>query len=124
MVLFSILFADIVSFTELTSELGSRELVAALNQLFGRFDALAKVTEPSWPYSLADSRGGGARDARSLSDQFFSISCSFWEGMAFGVGESHLGSLGSVTELLMIPILLVMLLNIIHSELSKATKAS
>ena len=47
MVLFSILFADIVSFTELTSELGSRELVAALNQLFGRFDALAKVTEPS-----------------------------------------------------------------------------
>ena len=39
----SILFADIVSFTELTGELGSRELVSALNQLFGRFDHLAKV---------------------------------------------------------------------------------
>ena len=40
---FSILYADIVNFTPLTEELEPPELVNALNQLFGRFDELAKV---------------------------------------------------------------------------------
>ena len=43
MVYFSILYADIVSFTPLTMSLTPAELVCALNELFGRFDELAKV---------------------------------------------------------------------------------
>ena len=39
----SILYADIVSFTPLTANLEPQELVHALNQLFGRFDDIAKV---------------------------------------------------------------------------------
>ena len=40
---FSILYADIVNFTPLTADLEPEELVRALNELFGRFDQLAKV---------------------------------------------------------------------------------
>jgi class 3 adenylate cyclase len=40
---FSILFADIVSFTPLTTALDPSDLVIALNELFGRFDELAQV---------------------------------------------------------------------------------
>lgn len=39
----SILYADIVNFTPLTAELQPEDLVRALNELFGRFDELAKV---------------------------------------------------------------------------------
>ncbi|CAH1779963.1 unnamed protein product [Owenia fusiformis] len=38
----SILYADIVNFTPLTNELSPYDLVNALNELFGRFDQLAK----------------------------------------------------------------------------------
>ena len=40
----SILFADIVGFTRLSSGCTAEELVAMLNQLFGRFDQLANVS--------------------------------------------------------------------------------
>ena len=39
----SILFADIVGFTRLSSGCTAQELVKMLNKLFGRFDQLAKV---------------------------------------------------------------------------------
>ncbi len=40
----SILFADIVGFTRLSSGCTAQELVKMLNQLFGRFDQLAAVS--------------------------------------------------------------------------------
>lgn len=40
---YSILYADIVNFTPLASECTAAELVKMLNELFGRFDQLAKV---------------------------------------------------------------------------------
>lgn len=39
----SILFADIVGFTDLSSQCSAQELVRLLNELFGRFDQLANV---------------------------------------------------------------------------------
>ena len=39
----SILFADIVGFTALSSKCSAQQLVALLNQLFGKFDSLAEV---------------------------------------------------------------------------------
>lgn len=42
---FSILFADIVGFTVLASQCTAQELVRLLNELFGRFDQLANVSE-------------------------------------------------------------------------------
>lgn len=44
---FSILFADIVGFTNLSSHCTAQELVKILNELFGRFDYLAKVRSAS-----------------------------------------------------------------------------
>jgi adenylate cyclase 1 len=40
----SILFADIVGFTVLASQCTAQELVRLLNELFGRFDQLANVS--------------------------------------------------------------------------------
>jgi class 3 adenylate cyclase len=40
----SILFADIVNFTPLTTTLSAQQLVETLNDLFGKFDDAAKVT--------------------------------------------------------------------------------
>ncbi len=57
MIYFSILYADIVNFTPLTQDLAPAELVRALNELFGRFDELAKVLKLS-NTSLWISRGG------------------------------------------------------------------
>lgn len=55
----SILFADIVGFTQLSSACSAQELVKLLNELFARFDKLAAVSPwsrlalwrglPSWP---------------------------------------------------------------------------
>ena len=42
-IFFSILFADIVGFTNLSSHCSAENLVRILNELFGRFDHLAKV---------------------------------------------------------------------------------
>ena len=41
----SILFADIVGFTRLSSGLSAAELVAMLNDLFGRFDHICEETK-------------------------------------------------------------------------------
>lgn len=41
----SILFADIVGFTRLSSGCTAQELVKMLNQLFGKFDQLATVSK-------------------------------------------------------------------------------
>jgi class 3 adenylate cyclase len=46
---FSILFADIAGFTELSSQCSAQELVRLLNELFGRFDQLANVSKINWP---------------------------------------------------------------------------
>jgi Adenylate cyclase, family 3 (some proteins contain HAMP domain) len=43
-VVYSILFADIVGFTVLASQCTAQELVRLLNELFGRFDQLANVS--------------------------------------------------------------------------------
>lgn len=40
----SILFADIVGFTQLSSSCSAQELVKLLNELFARFDKLASVS--------------------------------------------------------------------------------
>jgi len=37
------LYADIVNFTPLSEKLTASELVATLNELFGRFDQIAQV---------------------------------------------------------------------------------
>lgn len=42
----SILFADIVGFTQLSSSCSAQELVKLLNELFARFDKLAAVSAP------------------------------------------------------------------------------
>ena len=39
----SILYADIVNFTQLSETLSAYHLVATLNQLFARFDQMAQV---------------------------------------------------------------------------------
>lgn len=39
----SILYADIVGFTRLASDCSPKELVVMLNELFGKFDQIAKV---------------------------------------------------------------------------------
>lgn len=41
---YSILFADIVGFTQLSSACSAQELVKLLNELFARFDKLAAVS--------------------------------------------------------------------------------
>lgn len=43
----SILFADIVGFTQLSSSCSAQELVKLLNELFARFDKLAAVSAPT-----------------------------------------------------------------------------
>lgn len=40
----SILYADIVGFTRLASDCSPKELVVMLNELFGKFDQIAKVS--------------------------------------------------------------------------------
>lgn len=40
----SILYADIVGFTRLASDCSPGELVHMLNELFGKFDQIAKVS--------------------------------------------------------------------------------
>lgn len=40
----SILYADIVGFTQLASDCSPKELVVMLNELFGKFDQIAKVS--------------------------------------------------------------------------------
>lgn len=45
LVLCSILYADIVGFTRLASDCSPGELVHMLNELFGKFDQIAKVIQ-------------------------------------------------------------------------------
>lgn len=55
----SVLYADIVGFTRLASECSPKELVLMLNELFGKFDQIAKVRghlPPTWrPLSKGNS---------------------------------------------------------------------
>lgn len=46
----SVLYADIVGFTRLASECSPKELVLMLNELFGKFDQIAKVRGDLPPY--------------------------------------------------------------------------
>ena len=39
----SILFADLVNFTDLTTKCSAKDLVAMLNEIYGRFDGIARV---------------------------------------------------------------------------------
>lgn len=45
------LYADIVGFTRLASECSPKELVLMLNELFGKFDQIAKVRGALPPYA-------------------------------------------------------------------------
>lgn len=56
----SILYADIVGFTELSSTCTAEQLIVTLNQLFAIFDKLAKVCIPSKAVY-----GGGAEEILS-----------------------------------------------------------
>lgn len=62
----SILFADIVGFTQLSSSCSAQELVKLLNELFARFDKLAAVSQLTC--CLADV-GWSRLDGPSLSWQ-------------------------------------------------------
>jgi class 3 adenylate cyclase len=53
--MYSVLYADIVGFTRLASECSPKELVLMLNELFGKFDQIAKVRG----VSLSTPGGGG-----------------------------------------------------------------
>lgn len=44
----SILYADIVGFTAISSTYSAQDLVKMLNELFARFDRLAEVISPSF----------------------------------------------------------------------------
>uniref|UniRef100_A0A3Q2YYK5 Adenylate cyclase type 3 n=1 Tax=Hippocampus comes TaxID=109280 RepID=A0A3Q2YYK5_HIPCM len=71
----SILFADIVGFTQLSSSCSAQELVKLLNELFARFDKLAEVSSRRWrrPGDVTD-------DVTSLSSShnvLCSTLCSF-----------------------------------------------
>ena len=50
----SILFADIVGFTRLSSGLSAAQLVDMLNDLFGRFDFICKETKCEKVATLGD----------------------------------------------------------------------
>lgn len=50
----SILFADIVGFTRLSSGCTAQELVKMLNQLFGKFDQLASVSVESLAHAAVN----------------------------------------------------------------------
>lgn len=49
----SILYADIVGFTRLASDCSPKELVVVLNELFGKFDQIAKVSPHCLPSAQA-----------------------------------------------------------------------
>lgn len=53
-ILFSILFADVKGFTNLSTTLSAQELVRMLNELFARFDRLAHVSDSA--FNLRDVR--------------------------------------------------------------------
>lgn len=40
---YSILFADLVNFTQLTTKCSAKDLVEMLNEIYGKFDSLARV---------------------------------------------------------------------------------
>lgn len=69
----SILYADIVGFTRLASDCSPKELVVMLNELFGKFDQIAKVserptplrTQPGHPLCTPQGDGGGPGPPRS-----------------------------------------------------------
>ena len=56
----SILFADLVNFTDLTTKCSAKDLVAMLNEIYGRFDGIARVgnsqTIDSFCYSSTEQR--------------------------------------------------------------------
>lgn len=52
----SILYADIVGFTRLASDCSPGELVHMLNELFGKFDQIAKVSLSSFKYHKSYTR--------------------------------------------------------------------
>lgn len=55
LVLSSILFADIVGFTAMSSKLTAPELVKTLNALFANFDKLSEVSMPSYILNMFKS---------------------------------------------------------------------
>ena len=75
---FSILFADIVGFTQLSSACSAQELVKLLNELFARFDKLAAVSASllhvlvSLPLSnqISDNAYFDGRNVKSLLSVF------------------------------------------------------
>lgn len=56
----SILYADIVGFTRLASDCSPKELVVVLNELFGKFDQIAKVS-----LGMLSARRCGHRTSRA-----------------------------------------------------------
>jgi adenylate cyclase len=51
----SVLFADIVGFTQLTSKIGAQKMVSILNELFGEFDAITEKYQVEKIKTIGDS---------------------------------------------------------------------
>lgn len=74
----SILFADIVGFTQLSSSCSAQELVKLLNELFARFDKLAAVSVQSCvsrPGRSPLASGGGLGSAASIRSSLTLLCC-------------------------------------------------
>lgn len=72
----SILYADIVGFTRLASDCSPGELVHMLNELFGKFDQIAKVNMSSLGYELScTNKGTSPVCSTNTFVHFFNFSC-------------------------------------------------
>ncbi|XP_072617376.1 adenylate cyclase type 4 isoform X5 [Vulpes vulpes] len=68
----SVLYADIVGFTRLASECSPKELVLMLNELFGKFDQIAKV--PPSPCIHTHSQEHECMRIKILGDCYYCVS--------------------------------------------------
>ena len=87
----SILYADIVGFTRLASDCSPKELVVMLNELFGKFDQIAKVSLPRGRAAPHLSWGGKAGTAPVGSPASCAQRCA-------GVGARGLGRIVAFSQ--------------------------
>lgn len=82
-ILFSILFADVKGFTNLSTTLSAQELVRMLNELFARFDRLAHVSHPA-----PEPRLHVMSFAESRCSLFWNLCGISWPLLVFRCGRS------------------------------------